>query len=113
MNPKRDEVHGRTCVPTVADLPEPVDAVFVAIPAAAVPEVVEQAGARGCGGAVVVSAGFAEIEAGRELQRELREAALRHDLPLCGPNGNGVLAVHGRAPLWGDSVVPLQPGRWR
>ena len=32
VNPKRDEVHGRPCVPRVADLPEPVDAVVVAIP---------------------------------------------------------------------------------
>ena len=25
-------------------------------------------------------------------------------LPVCGPNGNGVVAVGARAPLWGDSV---------
>ncbi len=110
VNPNRDRVHGRECVPTVADLPDPVDAVVIAIPAAGVPAAVAQAGARGCGGAVVISAGFAEIEAGIELQLELREAALTHDLPLCGPNGNGVLAVHNRAPLWGDSVNPLEPG---
>jgi acetyl-CoA synthetase len=110
VNPNRDRVHGRECVPTVADLPDPVDAVVIAIPAAGVPAAVAQAGARGCGGAVVISAGFAEIEAGIELQHELREAALTHDLPLCGPNGNGVLAVHHRAPLWGDSVNPLEPG---
>ena len=44
--------------------PEAVDAVVVAIPAASVPAVVEEAGARGCGGAVVVSAGFAEVPDG-------------------------------------------------
>jgi len=37
VNPKRDEVHGKPCVATVADLPEPVDAVVVAIPAAGAP----------------------------------------------------------------------------
>ena len=31
--------------------------------------------------------------------------------PVCGPNGNGVVAVGARAPLWGDSVPPLEPGR--
>ena len=36
INPKRDRVHGRPCVPSVGDLPEPVDAVVVAIPAAGV-----------------------------------------------------------------------------
>ena len=70
----------------------------------------EQAVERGCGGAIVVSAGFAEIEAGRELRRELREAALRDELPVCGPNGNGIIAVGARAPMWGDAVEPLEPG---
>ena len=54
-------------MPTVADLPEAVDAVIVAIPAAGVPAVIEQAGARGCGGAVVFSAGFAEVRTGELL----------------------------------------------
>ena len=48
VNPRRAEVMGRTCVPTVADLPEPVDAVVVAIPAPSVPAVLEAAGERGC-----------------------------------------------------------------
>ena len=110
VNPKRDEVHGRRCFPSVAELPEPADAVVIAVPAPAVPEAVEQAGASGCGGAIVISAGFAEIEAGRELQKQLREAALRHDLPVCGPNGNGIIAVGSRAPMWGDAVEPFEPG---
>ena len=36
-----------------------------------VPDVIDDAAALGCGGAVVVSAGFGEVEAGRELEREL------------------------------------------
>ena len=110
VNPRRVEVHGRPCVPSVADLPEPVDAVVVAIPAAAVPAVIRDAVARDCGGAVVISAGFGEIDSGRELERELREAALAGGLPVCGPNGNGIFAVGSRAPMWGDSVAPLEPG---
>ena len=66
VNPNRDEVHGRPCVAGVADLPEPVDAVVVAIPAPGVaPRSSREAIERGCGGAVVISAGFGEIEAGR------------------------------------------------
>ena len=64
VNPRRTEVLGRPCVPSVAELPEAVDAVVVAIPAAGVAAAVEQAGARGCGGAVVFSAGFAEVPGG-------------------------------------------------
>ena len=110
VNPRREEVHGRPCVPSVADLPHPVDAVVVAIPAASVPGVVAEAAAAGCGGAVVLSAGFGEIEEGRELERQLRETATAGGLPLCGPNGNGIVAVWSRAPMWGDSVAPLEPG---
>ena len=44
VNPGRTEVLGRPCVPSVLDLPEPADAVVVAIPAAGVPAALEQAG---------------------------------------------------------------------
>jgi acetyl-CoA synthetase len=111
VNPGRSEVHGVPCFPTLADLPEPADAVVVAIPAAGVPAAVEQAGAAGCGGAVVYGAGFGEIADGAELERGLAAAAALHDLPVCGPNGNGIVAVRERAALWGDALRPLDPGR--
>jgi acetate---CoA ligase (ADP-forming) len=110
VNPKRDEVHGKPCVPTVADLPEPVDAVVVAIPAAACAPVLIEAGERGCGGAIVLAAGFGETAAGRPLEDELLAAARVAGIPVCGPNGNGVVSVAARAPLWGDSVERLTPG---
>jgi acetate---CoA ligase (ADP-forming) len=110
VNPKRAEVLGRPCVPTLADLPEPVDAVAMAIPAAGVPAAVEQAGALGCGGAVVIGAGFAEVPEGVSLQQDLVDAARRHDLPVCGPNCNGIVAMHARAVLWGDALSPREPG---
>jgi acetate---CoA ligase (ADP-forming) len=110
VNPRRTEVHGRPCVPSVTDLPEPVDAVVVAIPAAGVPEVISHTIARGCRGAIVISAGFGEIAEGRGLEREVRDLALSGRLPVCGPNGNGIVAGRSRAPMWGDSVPPLDPG---
>ena len=111
VNPGREEAHGVPCFPSLSDLPEPPDAVVVAIPAAGVAAVVEEAGAIGCGGAVVYGAGFGEIAQGTALERELAEAARRHGLPLCGPNGNGIVALHERVALWGDALRPLEPGR--
>ena len=110
VNPRRTEVLGRPCVPTLADLPEAVDAVVIAIPAGGVPAAVELAGARGCGGAVVIGAGFAEVPGGISLQRELVAAAGRHQLPVCGPNCNGIVAMHAGAALWGDALSPSEPG---
>ncbi len=117
VNPGRSEAHGIRCLPTlgeaVAEMGSPPDAVVLATPAAGVPGLVDEAGALGAGGVVVYAAGFAEApgeERGPQLQAELVAAAARHDLPVIGPNGNGLVAVHGRAPLWGDAVTLRQPG---
>jgi acetyl-CoA synthetase len=110
VNPGRVEVLGRPCVPTLADLPVAADAVIVAIPAAGVPAVIEQAGARGCGGAVVFSAGFGEIAGGALLERALVDAAASYGLPVCGPNCNGIVSMRSRCALWGDALVAREPG---
>ncbi|HEX5956743.1 MAG TPA: CoA-binding protein, partial [Solirubrobacterales bacterium] len=112
VNPKRagSRVRDRDCFATLADLPQAPDAVVVAIPAAGVVESVREAGELGCGGAVVISAGFGEIEAGAELEAELRDAALATGLPICGPNCNGIVSAPARAGMWGDSVQDLDPG---
>jgi acetate---CoA ligase (ADP-forming) len=111
VNPGRAEAHGVPCFPTLSDLPGPADAVVVAIPAAGVPAAVAEAGETGCGGAVVYGAGFGEIAQGERLEHELAEVAAHHGLPVCGPNGNGIVALHERAALWGDALRPLEPGR--
>ncbi len=110
VNPKRSSVHGFECYPSLGDLPEVPDAVVVSVPAASVPAVIEEAGALGSGGAVVYGAGFAEVEGGRELERELIAAARRHELPVCGPNGNGIVSYPERVALWGDALPPREPG---
>jgi acetate---CoA ligase (ADP-forming) len=110
VHPTRRSVRGRECVPSPAELPEPVDAVVFAIPAAKVPASLAEAAERGCRGAVVFSAGFGEAPGGASVERELSDVAGRAGIPLCGPNGNGVISVAARAPLWGDSVPELQPG---
>ena len=34
----------------------------------------------------------------------------RHELPVCGPNGNGIVALHERAALWGDALRAARAG---
>ena len=110
VNPGRDEVHGIDCFASLADLPEAPDAVIVAIPAEHVAAVIEQAGALGCGGAVVFAAGFSESREGEQHQAELIAAAAAHDLPVCGPNGNGIVSIASNFALWGDMVGPRDAG---
>ena len=74
------------------------------------PAAIEQAGARGCGGAVVFSAGFGEVRSGDALQAALVDAAARYRLPVCGPNCNGIVAPGRRVALWGDTLEVAAPG---
>jgi acyl-CoA synthetase (NDP forming) len=109
VNPGREEALGVPCFPSLGDLPGVPDAVAVAIPAVGVPPVIEQAGAMGAGGAVVFGAGFGEAQ-GVALHDELVAAAQRHDLPVCGPNCDGLISLHSRAALWGDALTAPEPG---
>lgn len=107
IHPTRTSAAGVRCVPTLADAGA-VDAVVIATPATTVPDYLAEAVSLGCGGAVVYAAGFAE--AGRaDLQEALRVAA--GSMPVIGPNGNGLVSVTSRAPLWGDAVtLPTSSG---
>jgi acetate---CoA ligase (ADP-forming) len=110
VNPRRSSVHGFDCFPSLSELPAVPDAVVVAIPAPGVPAVVEEAGRLGCGGAVVFGAGFGESDGGVGLEGSLRDAAARWSLPVCGPNCDGLIALHSRAALWGDALAAPEPG---
>jgi acetate---CoA ligase (ADP-forming) len=109
VNPGRSSAHGVRCFPTLSDLPSAPDAVLVATPAATVPAIIDEAGAIGAGGAVVFAAGFRE-GGNTGLEADLRAAALRHSLPVCGPNCDGLISLHSRAALWGDALARVEPG---
>ena len=110
VNPRRSSVYGLPCFASLSDLPAAPDAVVVAIPAPGVPDVIEEAGAIGSGGAVVYAAGFGETASGEALESALREAARRYALPVCGPNCDGLISLHSRAALWGDALAAPAPG---
>lgn len=78
-------------VPSLTDLPEPVDLLVIAVPAAAAVGVVREARAKGAArSSIVYSSGFAELdESGTRLQGQLEDAA--GDLPLLGPNCLGLV----------------------
>ena len=59
---------------------------------------------------MVFAAGFGESAAGAPLEAALREAAQRYSLPVCGPNCDGLIALHSRAALWGDALAAPEPG---
>ena len=66
INPKYDEVWGRPCLSSISELPKGVDLVVFVVPARVVVRMIDDCGARGVRGVMVVSSGFAEAgEEGR------------------------------------------------
>ncbi len=91
VNPKRETVQGLPCFPTIAALPETPDVAIVAVPAAAAVETVAALASRGVKGAIVLTAGFAEMNAaGAAAQAEMVALARAGGMRLLGPNCLGL-----------------------
>jgi acyl-CoA synthetase (NDP forming) len=88
VNPKADTILGLKCHASVSAIPGPLDLVVAVVPAKAVPGVIDEAGAKGARGAVVISGGFGEI-GNTDLEAELKAAAARHGVRVIGPNCQG------------------------
>lgn len=99
VHPKRSELAGVACVPSIDDLPGVPDAVFLGINRHATIEAVGQLSRIGVGGAVCYSSGFAET-ADDALQSELLLEA--GDMPFFGPNCYGFVNTFDRVALWPD-----------
>src|SRR5262249_15617759 len=90
VNPSYPEIAGHRCYKSIADLPAPPDATFIAVPRELTIDIVRDLAARGAGGAVCYAAGFAEMGGeGVQLQKALVAAA--GDLAVVGPNCYGIL----------------------
>jgi acetate---CoA ligase (ADP-forming) len=92
VNPTATSIQAVRAWPSIADIPDEIDLAVLIIPARLVPAAVDECIAKGVGGVVVLSAGFAEVGGeGKAIQEELvakcREAGMR----LVGPNCLGLL----------------------
>jgi acyl-CoA synthetase (NDP forming) len=111
VNPRYEEVRGVRCYPSLAALPEAPDAVFIGIPAASGPALLEEAGALGIGAAYINASGFADAgTGGAVLQDGIRAIAAHHGMALCGPNNVGAINVAHHAPVWTTDLPRLDPG---
>ena len=110
VNPRRADMSGIPCFPTVEDLPGAPDAAFVAIPPDATVDVVRRLAALGTGGAVCYASGFKEVGgAGIKRQDDLLAAA--GAMPFVGPNCYGALNYLDGAALWPDQHGGLRVAR--
>jgi acyl-CoA synthetase (NDP forming) len=111
VNPKHNQILGERCYPSVSAISSSVETIVVAIPAANVPGVLEEAGKAGAKAAIVVSSGFAEI-GNRALEQSLVEKAREHGLRVIGPNCLGIYdAYTGMDTLFLPETKFLSDGR--
>ena len=99
VHPKKADMHGVACFPTLADLPGVPDAAFVAVNRHLTIDAVAQLRAMGAGGAVCYASGFAE-SGDADLQVALLEAA--GDMAILGPNCYGYVNALDGVALWPD-----------
>lgn len=90
INPNRDTIFGRKSYPSIKDIDEKIDLVEVIVPAERVIEVIDEAARKGAKGAIVVSAGFAEV-GNKNLQDELVKVGRENNVRIIGPNCFGII----------------------
>ena len=110
VNPKYagQELHGRPCYASIADLPEAPDCVLLALPRTGILPAVRAAAERGAGGAIIYASGYGETGLPDRVAEEetLRETARALSLPLVGVNCLGIVDHTIRA---GVTFMPEYP----
>jgi 4-hydroxybutyrate---CoA ligase (ADP-forming) len=93
VTPSNPTVGGLTAYKNVLDIPDSIDLAVVAAPSKFTPSVMEEVGKKGIKGAIIVSAGFKEVdEAGAKLEREVGEIAKNYGIKVIGPNCLGIMS---------------------
>lgn len=110
VNPRYDELDGQPCYPSIAALPEVPDAVVVAVNPLRAASVVAAAAAAGVGAVVIPGGGVVEGgAAAAQMQRDVRELAIRHGIALLGPNCMGLVDLTTNSATYIGDVNPWQP----
>ena len=114
VHPSAEAVAGLPAFARVSDIGAPVDLAFIAVPAAAVEEVVADCARAGVHAVVVVSGGFAETgEAGRAAEHRLAALVRASGMRLVGPASMGVMntdpaiSLHATAEVGGITPGPV------
>ena len=90
VNPDKVELEGVWWVASIADLPRVPDLAVIVTPAATIPAIIDQLGARGTRVMTVIST----VPHDAVTRQALLDAARPHDVRLIGPNCLGLLLPH-------------------
>ncbi|MGH7321320.1 MAG: acetate--CoA ligase family protein [Candidatus Rokuibacteriota bacterium] len=95
-------------VPSVQDLPEPVDVACVVTPPETCAGVLQACGEKGIRSAIVFTSGFAET-GNIEGERQLRAAGRAAGVRFCGPNSLGILNPEARFCASFSGILAMSP----
>lgn len=110
VNPRERDIEGRTCWPSVAAIPDPVDCAVIVVPAAACVDALRACASKGVKAAIVMSSGFAEAGE-EELQAELVDVARSAGMRFVGPNTAGFVNFHHNFAATISMVAEMKPFR--
>ena len=111
IHPKRDHLNGVPCLRSLAELPQAPDCAFIAVKRELAVEMIADLSRMGCGGVVLYSSGFAEVDdTGKALEAEMLKAA--NGMPVMGPNCYGYVNALDKCSPWPDEhgMKPVDRG---
>ena len=92
VSPSRTTVFSKKAYKSVLDIPKHVDLAVIVIKNTLVAGVLEECGKKKIKGAVIITAGFKEVdEQGARMEHELKDIAKRYGIQVIGPNCLGIM----------------------
>jgi len=95
VNPNAESILNHRSYASVSDIQENVELAIVAVPAEAVPKVLEKCGRKKIKSIIVVSAGFKEV-GNHKLEKKLEDTIRKYKLRVIGPNALGVFDAYSK-----------------
>lgn len=108
--PDNVNILGLEAYPSIRDIPEPVDFVYISTPASTVPQIIQDCVAKKVPAVEIFTAGFSELnEDGRRLEQEI-VALSKGKLRIIGPNCFGVYSPKGGITILPGAMYPRESG---
>ena len=100
INPSYNEILNLHSYPSVLDTPDNVEMAIITLPAGKVPQAMLECVQKGIKGALIITAGFAEVgNEGKLLQNKVVEIARKGGIRFVGPNCMGIWSAAGNLNL--------------
>jgi 4-hydroxybutyrate---CoA ligase (ADP-forming) len=94
VTPSNPTVFDLKAYKSVLDIPDDIDLAVVATPNKTVPSVMEEVGKKKIRGAIIVTAGFKEVDSdGAKLEKEVGEIGTKYGTRIIGPNCLGIMSL--------------------